>query len=358
MAENKTPSAAEWLNKRNQASAAATQVAEQNYNDKLAKLSQYQNEYASGSRNAIADILQQPQRDAQKEKRLKQVAAIGAIGDMVGAMGKGYAAYHGVKPTLTEGATTYKALAELGRLDDVYKQEGYNYNQQMIADSLRREQAAQNIMGHEVERAKDERNYQRGKQDRDKSAEENYNLLIEERELQKAEQLRREKVEDKRDNKRFSQQVSLSRLSGNGRSDKEFAISPGNVAMVVKNPKTGEFEPIADGDFAMALSEAKKINPKVDLALSSAQTQANYNQEAQMAVMSYLKSKGIEAHLQESQNATLDSITKNAQKMRENGHKSLSIASVRSMTGNMLSGLSDKEIAEQYAKNGIEILLR
>lgn len=145
-------------NKRLNDSTQATKQSKNTLSGAKAKFEQYHNDYVTGKRNPVADIITKPQRDADREKRLKDVAKWSVIGEAIGLLGKGWAASKGVKPLPTEGATTFRALGKLEELDQLYRQEGYRYDQARLSDALRRQQASDIVEQYKLSAAEQDHN--------------------------------------------------------------------------------------------------------------------------------------------------------------------------------------------------------
>lgn len=86
---NQPLSIADRVAKQQAEAASLATESQQSYNSAQNQFFQNQEDYVSGRRNPIADLIKKPERDAAKEKRLKQVAQWSFIKDAVGRIGKG-----------------------------------------------------------------------------------------------------------------------------------------------------------------------------------------------------------------------------------------------------------------------------
>lgn len=214
-----TPSIAEMI----KAKKDQTQI-DLNQSENQLRLTQDQyrehhEDYISGRRNPIADLIKAPQRDINTEERQKQVAKWGLIGDAIELIGKGYAASKGVKPSGGEGESTYRAIGELQRLDDIYRQEGYRYDHQVMLDGLRRKEAQDNLQDRQLQEARIDYENNRAKAEKADQAELGYKMSMDDINRNRAEKLADRAQKDKRDSKRFSEQVYLSGRGGGNTND-------------------------------------------------------------------------------------------------------------------------------------------
>lgn len=95
------------------------------------------------SRNPVAAIIEAvaPKRDTNKEERLRKTAMWASINDGIAAIGKSIANAGGVRTSpLQPNRPLYSSIGELGRLDDIYRQEGYRYDGLRLSDALRNKQ--------------------------------------------------------------------------------------------------------------------------------------------------------------------------------------------------------------------------
>lgn len=347
---NQPLSIADRVAKQQAEAASLATESQQSYNSAQNQFFQNQEDYVSGRRNPIADLIKKPERDAAKEKRLKQVAQWSFIKDAVGLIGKGYAASKGVMPSKTEGAGTYKALEELNRLDDTYRQEGYRYDQNALMDAMRRQGAADDLQKIKLGLAQNEANYKRSKADRLDETMLNIGLSNERLAAAKADKLEDREWQEAQADKGHKRQVDLINMQSSSRSDKEFRISPGNVALVVKNKLTGKMEPIADGDYAAYLNDAIKDDPSINDAMAKADNAFKSKQIADMAVSSYLSKRGVQVE-------QINIATDIAKDMKNNGYTSTSITNLRlSPVGSALQHMSDEDVITEFKKQGVEVV--
>lgn len=282
-------SVADRVAKQKAEADAAAADSKQTFEKSRDNYTQNQQDYIDGKRNPLSDILKKPVRDTQTEDRQKAVAIGGLIGDAIGLIGKGYAASKGVRPTITEGATTYKAINELKKLDDTYKEQGYRYDHQTMLDTLRRRQAADDLQRAELDTAA--RQYERDQARVDAASHSELGLAVQQEAKANAlDALKDERAyNEKQEARQFGRQIYLRGASG---GDDQFNISAGNVALVVKNPKTGKMEPISDGDFQIILNKVKKSNPEIAKQLSFATDNEQRKSMERSVVMEYWQNNG------------------------------------------------------------------
>lgn len=193
-----------------QAEAAAKQ-SQKALDAKQSQFAQYQQEYISGRRNPIADLIKKPERDTKSEDRQKAVAIAGLFGDALRLIGKGYAASKGVKTNLNTGATTYRALGELKKLDDVYRADGYRYDHQTMLDTLRRKQSDDNLQQAQLGAAREDRNYDRSRAEKATQNELSYAMQQEQRATAASTQKEARAYGEQQADKEFYRRASLAK---------------------------------------------------------------------------------------------------------------------------------------------------
>lgn len=206
---NKPLSIADRVAQQQADAARAASESQQNYNTAQNQFFQNQQDYVTGKRNPVADMIRKPERDAAKEERLKQVAKWSFLGDAIGLIGKGYAASRGVMPSKTGGVGTFQALNELNRLDDIYRQEGDRYDHNMVMDAIRRQGAADDLEQTKLGLAQSEASYNRGRADKLESMALNLELDKERAEAAKAEKADDRAYSEKQSEKNFKRELGL-----------------------------------------------------------------------------------------------------------------------------------------------------
>ena len=110
-----------------------------------ARLPQAIDEYRRTGRNPLADIVlkeMKPRRNVPEETRLRQNAKLYALNNVLSLLGRGIAASGGLNPGPIDNQPIYDIQSRLQRLDDLYRQEGYRYDQNRLLDAIRKDQAA------------------------------------------------------------------------------------------------------------------------------------------------------------------------------------------------------------------------
>lgn len=204
---NKPLSIADRVAQQQADAARAASESQQNYNTAQNQFFQNQQDYVTGKRNPVADMIRKPERDAAE--RLKQVAKWSFLGDAIGLIGKGYAASRGVMPSKTGGVGTFQALNELNRLDDIYRQEGDRYDHNMVMDAIRRQGAADDLERTKLGLAQSEASYNRGRADKLESMALNLELDKERTEAAKAEKADDRAYTEKQSEKNFKREWGL-----------------------------------------------------------------------------------------------------------------------------------------------------
>lgn len=337
----------ERLAERQAQVAQQVQQAEESYNKNRAIFEQYHDDYISGRRNPVADMITRPKRDETKEKRLKQAAIVSVIVDAVGLIGKGYAASQGVKPTVTEGVGTMRSIAELRRLDDIYREEGYRYDQQKLMDALRRKSAEDDRQKYRLGLAYDQMTAARAKADA-------ADKLILSQELSDEERAYKDKIrkEDNTREDRWHSQQLFARRTNDGRNDDR------HVVMMMTNPVTGNKVPIYEGQFYSLINDAVEENPKLKDEIEAARDANGTALESKymlIAANQYNKAvrSGKIAAVKSSDMATI--IKDDADSLKKNGETTISISDLRYDLGVVANGASDNQLVEMYKQFGITV---
>lgn len=332
-----------------QAADAAAQ-SEQTYQNTLGQFTQYHQEYADGRRNPVADLIRKPERDQAAEKRYKQAATIGLMGDALGLIGKSYAASKGVQPSKTEGTTTFQALGELKKLDDIYRQEGVRYDHNRLLDALRRKEASDQIQQVNLREAGSQRavaaarlqkaneqlaDYQsaqaKAAQDRAKS----------ELEWQRTQQ---------RDDQRYRRDITLRNISaGGGRGN---GLPTGQVALVARGPN-GKMENVYTGQYSLILDRLKQENPNLQVQLDNTNLPTQSREKIEQAAVSkYVAEHGLKmkfpASVSKEQEMNYGIIDRAAQSIVNN--KNLTTEQQIAVLGSVL-GRFPEEVAGVWVNN-------
>lgn len=353
------PSMTERLEQRQKMERDAAARSQATMNDTMNQYRQYQQDYSSGKRNPIADLIRKPERDLATENRQKQAAKWSFIGDAIGLIGKGFAASRGARLKPTESKGVKGALGELKRLNDIYRQEGYRYDNNVLMDAIRRQDVDQQWQRDQANMAQREYEYSRNRADQADAAILNVGMARERAAAEQAEQLRRENVERQNMTRQFEHQNRLqnsrvaaertSRGSGGRSGNGEYNLPSSNIALGMTDSRTGRPYPIPDGDYALYLKEAMKEDPKLEAKLSGRGIDPQQRQQyADEAVASYIKSKN-------EQEKVAGEVTRDAQQLKSKGYTNVSLEALRKYTGDSFTNIPDDTLIDIFKQQGIEI---
>lgn len=375
-------------NKRRDEASQAVKQSEDKLTNSKAQFNQYHNDYVTGKRNPLADIITKPQRDADREKRLKDVAKWSVIGDAIGLIGKGWASSKGVKPLPTEGKATFQALGKLEELDQLYRQEGYRYDQYRISEALRRQQAGDVL--EQFKLASAEQDYKQNQQLLNNAQQNADAMTLRKEEQQRQDQrikedreyqsgVRRESYaqQDKANAREFNRQIELmnhkSSMSGSksSKSDTLYTIKDSNgntipinasieteiVAEAINRKMINEDDTLTKGDVkdspqgrAKMQSLYQQLNKKRDFQGEINKMPEGVNRNVVQTLYDVGTGK-LKSKLQDTSQIIPDL----AAYLKSKGEKETSISRVRIMSEE-LNNISDKDIANMLMQNGINVI--
>lgn len=360
MSEYTTPSVAEMYRKRQEDAAQKVAQSQQSYDTIQNQYFKNREDYVTGKRNPISDIIKKPERDAAKDERLKQVAKWSFIGDAVGLIGKAFAASRGIKPSDAGGRATYQAVNELNRLDEVYRQEGYRYDHNVMLDSLRRQQSADELEKTRLGLAQNEFNYNRDKADQADLMAMNLDLAREHRSESLADQKEQRSYNESQADKSFNRQVALQNNRYTQSSNAQIQKKGSDSVRYTIQDINGNAMPVTKDMETFILSEARKLgvsantNKEVSILMSDPSNSPEARAEVQRLYNEINKKKGSTDI--PAVNAAANALGK---VLKNRGLSQVSVATIRdadSKTNNTFGSMSDNEIIRVFKSQGIHVI--